>query len=269
MGRSINSIIKIKKKEIKKLRRDFDIGLIRNAAFSVGTEFYSPQVSLQAVDTLPLALPLLPHLRDENTVIENYQPFTLARALFKLRVPVLFVATDREILGGDPGHVNLVKTGQDISVVQRDFIIDEAQLYQAKTIGSDGLLLDADLLEPDKLAEFAEITFAMGIEPFLRVDDAAQLKKVEAELVGGLVLEKDAFEKLRKSEEYKQIRSVNQGRVPVLLIHQPQSIQELKQWAEEGIRYFLLPDNWLLQENPVYQLEAMARNFWPEIEPEG
>ncbi len=261
----IRAIHKKKKKEIKQLRDNFEIGLIRNAAFSVGTEFYSAQVALNDKESLPIAVPLLSHISDEGYRIENYQPFRLARALYRLKVPTLFVATDSEFLGGDHSHVNLVKTGSEISVIQRDFIIDEAQIYTAKSIGADGLLLDSALLDPAKLAEFTEITFAMGMEPFLKLHAERDLEKVELELIGGVVLEKDVFRILQKGTLFKRLREIENEKIPILMIHDPASLAEIREWEDQGVRQFLLPDDWLLQENPILALEQKVRQFWPMI----
>ncbi|MEJ2636063.1 MAG: hypothetical protein P8184_12320 [Calditrichia bacterium] len=259
----IQRILEKIREEMRLLREQFDIELIRNAAFSVGTEFYSAKVALQEPDSLPVAVPLLANINELDYHIENYQPFRLARALIKLKVPVLFVASDPDYLGGDPSHINLVKTGSDVAVIQRDFIIDEAQIYQAKSIGADGLLLDDAFLDASKMAQFTEITFAMGLEPFLKISNPQNLEKTELELISGIVAEKSGYEILRSSAIFRQLKEAHQGDLPILLIHFPRTAKERQDWEAQGISQFLLPDSWLLWENPVQELERLAYTLWP------
>jgi indole-3-glycerol phosphate synthase len=181
--RVVNNIIKVKSKEFKKIKKTFDMGLIRNAAFSVGTDFNSAQQELKDTKNIPLIIPIQSKLLSGKGEIDNYEPFKLTRALIKLKLAVFLVASDREFLGGDPAHIKLVKTGAEVSVIQHDFFIDEVQLYQAKSYGSDGIVLDSEFLDSHKLALFADIAFQLGVEPFLKISGAADLNILNQKLL--------------------------------------------------------------------------------------
>ncbi len=253
------SIIKAKRKEVRHMREAFDTGLLRNAAFSVGTQFSSANVSLQ--QDLPVAVPLLSKFPVKKAEIENYRPFLLMRALEPLNLKVFFVATDREFLGGDPSHINLVKTGSEISAVMRDFIVSEEQIYQAKAMGADGIYLDPHLCEPGKLAEWAEIAFQMGMEPFLEIHEPADLEGVEPEILGGVIIDRAWVDRHQGTEADSGLAGLRAAGVPVLLRHTPRSAEEVLSWREKGISFFLLAEDWLLAGDPVGELRKIAEIF--------
>lgn len=258
-------IIKTKEKELTHLKKHFDVGFIRSAAFSVGTDFCSARVGLQDNRNLPLVLPLVSRIVNCRHEIDNYHPFRLARSLSQLKVPAVLVATDSKFLGGDLSHINPIKTGSEISVVRYDFIIDEVQIYQSKSLGADGILLDAALLTPEKLAEFAEITFSIGLEPFLKIERPTDLQKVEPELIAGLVLDQKGFTMLGKNGSKGILSEFEKKEIPVLLIHKPGHQDEAEEWRQQGIRYFLFPDDWLLERNPLRNVEKVVNRIWPSI----
>ncbi len=250
-------IQKVKQKEVRDLKRNFAPGLIRNAAFSIGTQFTSAQITLQDEEAPPLAVPLLSRFLNHPVEIENYRPFRIVRDLNRLNLTIFFVATDVQFLGGDPAHVNLIKTGRDVSAIVRDFIIAEEQIYQAKAWGADGLLLDSRFVPAGKIPFFVDTTFQMGLEPFLHIHRAEDLSSVELELLGGLLVSPEDSEELFPDGENGWLEEVQVRNIPILLVGGVESPQELQRWRKLGIRHFLLPDEWMLKDQPIQEIERI------------
>ncbi|MFZ0390176.1 MAG: hypothetical protein WAN36_06925 [Calditrichia bacterium] len=261
----LKKAVKKKQKEIKQLKTNFNIGLVRNAVFAVGTDFYSPQMGLLDPQRFPVVLPLFSRQPADGATIESYQPFRLGRMLSRLKVPAVLAATDRELLGGDPSHLNRIKTGSELAVIMWDFIIDEVQIYQAKSFGADGLLLTSELLDTETLADFTEKTFDTGMEPFLEIQKAEDLSRVEKNYIGGLILSREAFDAISGSGILQEVRQAHPAGLPVLLRHQPQSTEEVAEWREKGIFHFLLPENWLFKPEHLKQLDDYLWDTWPAL----
>lgn len=259
-------IISMKMKELKSLKDHFDLGLIRNASFSVGTDFFSAQMALNSHQSIPLIIPLQRRDLKSNKELDNYDPFKMVRSLVKLKLLVFLIASDRQFLGGDPSHIKLAKIGSEVSVVQRDFFIDEVQLYQAKSFGADGVLLDADFLDSTKLASFADITFQLGLEPFLKIYSVSDLTHVEPEIVGGLIVEKDNADEILTSDFYQKVKSMKHSQVPLILSSSWFSRQEIADFGERGIHHFVLDDTWLIRQNAIFELGRMVQHNWPDKE---
>jgi indole-3-glycerol phosphate synthase len=260
-----NAIVKVKSQEVVQLKKIFDIGLIRNAAFSIGTDFTSVKVSLQDPDTIPLIIPLLKRSPQGKGEIEKYEPFKISRALSRMKLAVFLVASDRQMLGGDPAHIRLVKTGAEVSVIQYDFFIDEVQIYQAKSYGSDGILLDREFLDPKKLASFAEITFQMGMEPLLKIYHPADLRHIDHEIIGGFIIEKESISGNLQSEFHRLLKEEKFLSLPKIIIASWLSREDVKQFREYGFTHFMLNNDWLQQPDALIVLERMIQTNWPDI----
>jgi len=259
-----NAIVKIKSQEVRQIKKKFDIGLIRNAAFSIGTDFNSARVALNDPQTIPLIVPLLKKSLHVQGVIENYQPFKISRLLSQMKLAVFLVASDRDLLGGDPAHIRLVKTGAEVSVLQHDFFIDEVQIYQAKSYGSDGILLDREFLDPKKLASFAEITFQMGMEPFLKIYHPADLQHVDPEIIGGFIIEKESISGNFQFEFHKLLKEEKFLHLPKIIISSWLSEEDIRQFHQHGINHFMLNEDWLQQPDALIVLERMIQTNWPD-----
>ncbi|MGN6983074.1 indole-3-glycerol phosphate synthase TrpC, partial [Neisseria sp. P0009.S007] len=64
-----------------------------------------------------------------------------------------------------------------LPVLRKDFIIDEYQIYQARTWGADAVLLIAAALEAEQLERFEAVAHELGMTVLLELHDASELEK--------------------------------------------------------------------------------------------
>ena len=70
----------------------------------------------------------------------------------------------------------------DIPIIRKDFIIDEYQLYQAKIVGADAVLLIAAALEQGKCQELAEQAHELGLEVLLEIHSTEELPYINSQI---------------------------------------------------------------------------------------
>lgn len=102
-------------------------------------------------------------------------------------VDCLSVITDRKYFDGDIKFIKDLKQEISLPILQKDFVIDPYQIYEAKMAGSDAILLIAKIVTAKKLQEFVRLTYEIGIEPVVEVYDEEDLKKAlttKAEIIG-------------------------------------------------------------------------------------
>lgn len=85
--------------------------------------------------------------------------------------------TEKSVFNGDIKFIPLIKSKVNLSVLQKDFVIDKFQIYEAKLAGSDALLLIAKILDAETLEEFVNICREIGLEPVVEINDEKDLKK--------------------------------------------------------------------------------------------
>lgn len=87
----------------------------------------------------------------------------------------LSVLTDSEFFGGSNEDLKTARKYNFCPVLRKDFIMDEYQIIEAKSIGADAILLIAAALEPAKLNELATFAKALGLEVLMEVHNREEL----------------------------------------------------------------------------------------------
>ena len=98
----------------------------------------------------------------------------------------LSILTDEKFFGGSLKDIRTVRPLVDIPILRKDFIIDEYQLYQAKIVGADAVLLIAAALEKDKCQQLTEQAHILGLEVLLEIHSTEELSYInkDVDMVG-------------------------------------------------------------------------------------
>lgn len=96
----------------------------------------------------------------------------------------LSVLTDTDFFGGSFGDFTKSRwANPSIPMLRKDFIIDEYQLYEAKALGADIILLIAACLQPDEIKNLGKKAHELDLEVLLEVHDAEELSRSLCEVV--------------------------------------------------------------------------------------
>ena len=87
----------------------------------------------------------------------------------------LSILTDKEFFGGSNSYLTTARKFNFCPILRKDFIIDEYQLIEAKSIGADVVLLIAAALTPENLKTLAKQARALGLEVLMEVHTEAEL----------------------------------------------------------------------------------------------
>ena len=94
----------------------------------------------------------------------------------------LSILTDEKFFGGSLKDIRTARPLVDVPIIRKDFIIDEYQLYQAKIVGADAVLLIAAALEQEKCQELAEQAHELGLEVLLEIHSAEELPYINSKI---------------------------------------------------------------------------------------
>jgi indole-3-glycerol phosphate synthase len=99
----------------------------------------------------------------------------------------LSVLTDRDFFSGSPEDLAAARAASALPVLRKDFTVSAADVYDARIMGADAVLLIVAALSDDELARFSELAGELGLDALVEVHDEAELERalaVDARLVG-------------------------------------------------------------------------------------
>src|SRR5690606_15354820 len=85
------------------------------------------------------------------------------------------VLTDKEFFGGENKDLLEARALLEIPILRKDFIIDQYQIVEAKSIGADAILLIAAALKPEHLKELSQFAKFLGLEVLMEVHNQEEL----------------------------------------------------------------------------------------------
>ncbi len=98
----------------------------------------------------------------------------------------LSILTDSHFFGGKNDDIEQVRSKINIPILRKDFIFDYYQVYEAKSMGADAILLIAEVLEKKQLLRLATLAKILGLEVLMEIHSEEQLEKLndQIDLVG-------------------------------------------------------------------------------------
>lgn len=165
------------------------------------------------------------------------------------------VLTDTPYFGGTLDDLRVARQTVDIPILRKDFIVDEYQLYQAREVGADAVLLIAAVLDRKECGRLAGVARSLGLETLLEIHAESELDYVSdrIDMVGVNNRNLGTFH----TDVEVSFRLAERLAKDSLLVSES-GISRVKTVAElrrKGFRGFLIGENFIKREHPGSALE--------------
>jgi indole-3-glycerol phosphate synthase len=118
---------------------------------------------------------------------EIFKPDEIARSYAKGGAACLSVLTDVDFFQGSDAYLKQARAACELPVIRKDFIIDPYQVYEARAMGADCILLIAACLDDRQLKTLNDLAHHLEMDVLIEVHDEAELMRalqVENRLIG-------------------------------------------------------------------------------------
>lgn len=165
-------------------------------------------------------------------------------------VSAMSCLTDLDYFGGTFDDLKAVRAAVDLPVLRKDFMLDEYQLLEAKSIGADIILLIASSLSVARTNEMAKAAKDLGLNVLLEIHDDSELGHINqyCDAVGvnnrnlkTFEVSTDVSKGLANKIPDEFIKVSESG------ISNVEAIQDLKTYGYQG---FLIGENFMKTDNP-------------------
>ncbi len=117
----------------------------------------------------------------------DFHPTEIALSYAHHGASCLSVLTDRDFFMGADEYLKQVRAACPLPVIRKDFLIDPYQVFEARVLGADCILLIVAALEDDKLRELHDLATALDMDVLVEVHDREELERalrLDLRLVG-------------------------------------------------------------------------------------
>ena len=116
----------------------------------------------------------------KGVIAEDFRPVETAIAYEDAGAAAISCLTEEYYFKGGSKYFADIRAKVDIPMLRKDFIFDEYQIYEAKVLGADAILLIAAILSEEKIKEFYDLAKSLEIDCLIEVHNEKELKKVVA-----------------------------------------------------------------------------------------
>ncbi len=116
----------------------------------------------------------------KGIIREDFDPIKIAQIYTEAGAAAISVLTDARFFQGSPEYLREIRKVTNLPLLRKDFIIDAYQIYQARVLGADAILLIAGILSNGELIAFQQLAGELGLACLVEVHTEAELAKALA-----------------------------------------------------------------------------------------
>lgn len=177
----MDEILAVKKEEVSKLHSDYSLSRFKDSDF-FGKERLSLFDSVSKNNDVSIIAEIKKASPSRGVIVENFNHMTIADIYLNQEVDAISILTDKNFFQGDISYLRDVANIKTRPLLRKDFIIDDYQIYEAKSNGADIILLIAEALSKNQISELTHAAVESDLEVLLELHTESQLSKINFEL---------------------------------------------------------------------------------------
>ena len=107
----------------------------------------------------------------------NFEPAAIAQSYARHGAACLSVLTDAQFFQGSVAYLQQARAACALPVLRKDFMVDEYQVFEARAMGADCILLIAACLDDAQMADLEAVAQSLGLAVLVEVHDGAELDR--------------------------------------------------------------------------------------------
>lgn len=261
MSDILNAIIATKHQEVAAARQARPLADVRAAAEARGErrDFVAAMRARHALGQAAVIAEIKKASPSKGIIRENFDPAAIAASYAGHGAACLSVLTDRQYFQGDASYLQTARAACRLPVLRKDFMVDEYQIYEARAMGADCVLLIAAALPLSTMLALESLASELGMAVLAEVHNETELDaalQLKTELIGVNNRNLRSFE-VSLATTLKLLPRIDNGRIAVTESGIA-SAEDVLLMRSSGVHSFLVGEAFMREPEPG---EALARLF--------
>lgn len=191
---------------------------------------------------------------------EDFNHIEIAKAYMEAGATCLSILTDEKYFQGSDRYLQEVRAITNLPILRKDFIVDTYQIYEAKMLGADCILLIVAMLDDAKLQELEKCALDIGLSVLIEVhneEELARAMKLKSKLLG--INNRDL--KTLKVDIETSLFLCEKVPTDYVLISESgiKDALDVDLLQQAGINCFLIGEHFMRQKNIVKAVKEIAK----------
>lgn len=196
----------------------------------------------------------------KGVIREDFNPTSIAQSYERGGATCLSVLTDEKYFQGHDKYLIAARNATTLPVLRKDFIVHPYQIYEARSLEADCILLIVSALNDTQLKEFHSIAVDIGMDALVEVHDEKELHRavsLDAPLIGINNRNLSTFETTIDTT----ITLMNQIPAGVTLVTESgiRGSRDVQQLRTAGVTSFLIGETFMREEDPGAALREIFK----------
>jgi len=245
----LDKIIEHKRSEVERRKKEVSISDLEKGFYFI-RQTLSLKESLEKGERTGIIAEFKRRSPSKGVINDKADVIDVTMAYTENGASALSVLTDEDFFGGSDEDL-IGSRINDIPILRKDFIIDEYQVTEAKSIGADVILLIAACLTPGQVKRLAGFAKGLGLEVLLELHGENELGHIcdETELIGVNNRDLKTFEvKIEQSLLMAEKIPGNKIKIAESGIS---SVDDIMLFKENGFKGFLIGELFMKEPDPT------------------
>ncbi|HEV7912880.1 MAG TPA: indole-3-glycerol phosphate synthase TrpC [Albitalea sp.] len=179
MSDILDKIVAVKRDEIAAAKAKRGTASLRRDAESLGgqRDFTGALRAKVAAGQAAVIAEIKKASPSKGVLREHFVPAEIAAGYAQHGAACLSVLTDRQFFQGDSAYLQQARAACTLPVLRKDFIVDAYQVFDARAMGADCILLIAACLDNAQMTDLEAQAQALGMAVLVEVHDGAELDR--------------------------------------------------------------------------------------------
>ncbi|MEO5341807.1 MAG: indole-3-glycerol phosphate synthase TrpC [Gammaproteobacteria bacterium SHHR-1] len=188
----------------------------------------------------------------------DFRPAAIAQSYQQGGASCLSVLTDVDFFQGSDDYLKQARAACSLPVLRKDFIVDAYQVFEARALGADCILLIAACLEDVQMIELNSLAHKLGMDVLIEVHDGEELERslpLDNPLVGINNRNLRNFE-VRLKTTFDLLKAIPPNRL-VITESGILSAEDVRRCRDRGVNAFLVGEAFMRAEDPGARLAEL------------